>query len=61
MSSGKNDKYEYLMGNQVSLFAFRKTLEKQTKTIEGQGKKSNQKQSWKTTLRHILKINHFFV
>ena len=28
------------MGNQVSLFAFRKTLEKQTKTIEGQGKKN---------------------
>ena len=26
------------MGNQVSLFAFRKTLEKQTNTIEGQGK-----------------------
>ena len=43
MSSGKNDKYEYLMGNQVSLFAFRKTLEKQTKTIEGQGEKKQSK------------------
>ena len=50
LSSGKIDKYEYLTGEeilllgqrrvikQVYLVSFRKALEKQTKTIEDQGK-----------------------
>ena len=41
------------MGNQVSLFAFRKTLEKQTKTIEGQGKKKQSKAELKNKYIYI--------